>query len=140
MHTLLDPELLSCFACFAFLSKCNTESQNFCQQELHTPDISIDATSSLVLEVKNHHCALLVRLLLELASSFAGAVVFDVFKTWRLDSGDYSKYAEAVVCAWEGRCTQLSQQGAGPQGVPQQRPALMHSNLKDVDHVKQVAE
>lgn len=70
----------------------------------------------------------------------SGAVVFDVFKTWRLDSGDYSKYAEAVVCAWEGRCTQLSQQGAGPQGVPQQRPALMHSNLKDVDHVKQVAD
>lgn len=71
---------------------------------------------------------------------FAGAMMFDVFKTWRLDSGDYCKYAEIVVSAWEGRCEQLHKQGSGPEGIPQQRPALMHSNLKDVDHVKQVAE
>ncbi|KAL3134655.1 hypothetical protein ABBQ32_007664 [Trebouxia sp. C0010 RCD-2024] len=69
----------------------------------------------------------------------SGAMVFDVFTTWRLDSGDYSKYAEVVVSAWEGRCKQLTDQGGGPQGISQQRPALMHSNLKDVDHVKQVA-
>ena len=71
---------------------------------------------------------------------YAGAMMFDVFKTWRLDSGDYSKYAEVVVSAWEGRCKQLMGQGGGPKGVPQQRPALMHSNLKDVDHVKQVTK
>lgn len=70
----------------------------------------------------------------------SGAMMFDVFKTWRLDSGDYCKYAEIVVSAWEGRCEQLHKQGSGPEGIPQQRPALMHSNLKDVDHVKQIAD
>ena len=71
---------------------------------------------------------------------YAGAVMFDVFKTWRIDSGDYSKIAEVVISAWEHRCQQLDQQdGLAPQGIPRQRPALMHSNLKDVEHVKQVA-
>lgn len=66
--------------------------------------------------------------------------MFDVFKTWRLDSGDYVKIAELVVSAWEGRCEQLDQHGAGDQGIARQRPVLMHSNLKDVEHVKQVAK
>lgn len=70
----------------------------------------------------------------------AGAMMFDVFKTWRLDSGDYSKFAEMVVSAWEGRCSQLTGQGRALKGIPQQRPALMHSNLKDVDHVKLLAK
>ena len=77
---------------------------------------------------------------LVLTLTHAGAMMFDVFKTWRLDSGDYTKYAEMVVSAWEGRCKQVTEQGSGPKGIPQQRPALMHSNLKDVDHVKQVAK
>lgn len=67
----------------------------------------------------------------------AGAVMFDVFKTWRLDSGDYCKVAELVVSAWEDRCRE---HGGGAGGHPQQRPALMHSNLSSVDHVKEVAK
>ena len=82
-----------------------------------------------------HCCALMLSML-----CCAGAMVFDIFQTWRLDSGDYSKYAEVVVSAWEGRLKQLTEGGRGPQGIPQQRPALMHSNLKDVDHVQQVAK
>lgn len=66
----------------------------------------------------------------------SGAVMFDVFKTWRLDSGDYCKVAELVVSAWEDRCRE---HGGGAGGHPQQRPALMHSNLSSVDHVKEVA-
>ncbi|DBA73502.1 hypothetical protein WJX77_001486 [Trebouxia sp. C0004] len=68
-----------------------------------------------------------------------GARMFDVFKTWRLDSGDYCKVAEMVVSAWEDRCRQLERQGAGAEDLPRQRPALMHSNLKDVQHVQEVA-
>ncbi len=67
-------------------------------------------------------------------------MMFDVFKTWRLDSGDYSRVAEMVVSAWEDRCQELEEQGAGPEGLPRQRPALMYSNLKDVEHVREVAK
>ena len=67
-------------------------------------------------------------------------MMFDVFKTWRLDSGDYCKVAEMVVSAWEARCQQLDRQGGGAEGLPRQRPALMHSNLKDVQHVQEVAK
>ncbi len=70
----------------------------------------------------------------------AGAMMFDVFKTWRLDSGDYCKVAEMVVSAWEDRCQQLERQGGGAEGLPRQRLALMHSNLKDVQHVQEVAK
>ena len=66
-------------------------------------------------------------------------MVFDVFKTWRLDSGDYKQMAEVVVSAWERRSQQLQQSG-GPQGIPQQRPALMHSNLSDVSECLEVAK
>lgn len=71
--------------------------------------------------------------------ALAGCTVFDVFKTWRLDSGDYSKMAEVVVSAWEKRSKQLEQAG-GPQCIPQQRPALMHSNLSNVTECLQVAK
>ena len=70
----------------------------------------------------------------------AGAMMFDVFKTWRLDSGDYAKFAEVVISAWEGRCQQLHNLGIRPEGTSWERPALMHSNLKDVEHVQQVAK
>ncbi len=66
-------------------------------------------------------------------------MMFDVFKTWRLDSGDYCKVAEMVVSAWEDRCHQLERQGGRAEGLPRQCPALMHSNLKDVQHVQEVA-
>lgn len=69
----------------------------------------------------------------------AGCTVFDVFKTWRLDSGSYSQMAEIVVSAWEKRCKQLDQ-SHGPQGIPRQRPALMHSNLSDVSECLEVAK
>lgn len=69
----------------------------------------------------------------------AGCRVFDVFKTWRLDSGDYAEVAEVVVAAWERRYRQL-ESTEGPKGVPAPCPALMHSNLSDVDHVLQVAK
>jgi len=45
-----------------------------------------------------------------------------------------------VVSAWEDRCHQLERQGGRAEGLPRQRPALMHSNLKDVQHVQEVAK
>lgn len=59
----------------------------------------------------------------------AGIMVFDDLKTWRLDIGDYSKYARLVVSAWQGSCRQLTDHGRRLQGIPQQHPALTHSNL-----------
>ncbi|CAL8464515.1 g4050 [Coccomyxa elongata] len=62
-----------------------------------------------------------------------GCMVFDLFTTWRLDSGSYEEIAEVVVSAWERRCA------AVPQGMrPPQRPALMHSNLRSAEEVLQV--
>lgn len=63
----------------------------------------------------------------------ATPVVFDVFSSWRLDSGGYADMAEAVVSAWERRCAALK-----PGDVHPPRPHLMHSNLSSVDEVAEV--
>ena len=63
----------------------------------------------------------------------AKPVVFDVFSSWRLDSGCYADMAEAVVSAWERRCAALK-----PGDVHPPRPHLMHSNLSSVDEVAEV--
>ena len=61
--------------------------------------------------------------------------MFDLIRTWRLDSGDYEAIAEAVICAWELRGSQL--EAAGKQKPP--RPKLMHSNLSSVEEVLEVS-
>ena len=60
-------------------------------------------------------------------------VVFDVFSSWRLDSGSYSDMAEVVVSAWESRCASLA-----PEDNKPPRPQLMHSNLSNVEEVLEV--
>ena len=62
----------------------------------------------------------------------AGAVVFDLIRTWRLDSGDYASMAEAVVQGWERRCKEL-----GAAALP--KPGLMNSNLSDAEELLEVA-
>lgn len=57
-------------------------------------------------------------------------VVFDVFSSWRLDSGSYADMAEVAVRAWERRCAELAPGEARPP-----RPRLMHSNLSSVEEV-----
>jgi hypothetical protein len=61
-----------------------------------------------------------------------GAVVFDLIRVWRLDSGDYAKMAEAVVQGWERRCAEL-----GMAALP--KPGLMNSNLSDAEELLKVA-
>ena len=56
----------------------------------------------------------------------AGARVFDIFRVWRLDSGDYAQCADVVMTAWEARCRQ-DPAAAG------RRPVLMNSNLSSAD-------
>ena len=63
--------------------------------------------------------------------------MFDVFKQWRLDSGEYAEMAAAVVSASEQRCQQI-RHSQGEAAVPT-KPGLMNSNLSNVEHVKQVA-
>ena len=60
-------------------------------------------------------------------------VVFDVFSSWRLDSGSYADMAEVVVGAWERRCSSLRARDGRPP-----RPQLMHSNLSSVEEVLEV--
>ena len=60
-------------------------------------------------------------------------VVFDVFLSWRLDSGSYLDMAEVVMSAWESRCSSLAPGDAKPPP-----PQLMHSNLGDVEEVLEV--
>jgi len=60
-------------------------------------------------------------------------MVFDVFSSWRLDSGSYADMAEVIMSAWEHRCTNLT---AGDVKPP--RPKLMHSNLSNVEEVAEV--
>ena len=60
-------------------------------------------------------------------------MVFDVFTSWRLDSGSYNDMAEVVMSAWEHRCTTLNAGGVKPP-----RPQLMHSNLSSVEEVAEV--
>ena len=60
-------------------------------------------------------------------------MVFDVFSSWRLDSGSYPDMAEVVVNAWERRCSSLAPEDSKPP-----RPQLMHSNLGDVTEVLEV--
>ena len=57
-------------------------------------------------------------------------VVFDVFSSWRLDSGSYPDMAEVVVSAWESRCLCLA-----PEDSKLPRPQLMHSKLGSVEEV-----
>ena len=64
----------------------------------------------------------------------AGAKVFDLFATWRLDSGDYAEMAEAVMQAWELRCSQLSNSAQSPK-----QPKLMNSNLSSLEEVESMA-
>ena len=60
-------------------------------------------------------------------------MVFDVFSSWRLDSGSYPDMAEVVMSAWERRCASLA-----PEENKPPRPQLMHSNLSDVKEVLDV--
>ncbi|CAL5220669.1 g2715 [Coccomyxa viridis] len=60
-------------------------------------------------------------------------VVFDMFSSWRLDSGSYPDMAEVVVSAWESRCLCLAPEDSKPP-----RPQLMHSNLGSVEEVLEV--
>ncbi|KAG2497728.1 hypothetical protein HYH03_004464 [Edaphochlamys debaryana] len=64
-----------------------------------------------------------------------GARCFDLFRRWRVDSGDYAAVAEAIMGAWEGRCAALAARGR--PGLP--RPLLMHSNLDSVEDIERVA-
>lgn len=64
----------------------------------------------------------------------AGAKIFDLFATWRLDSGDYKQVAEAVKTAWELRCSEFDDPAQAPK-----EPALMHSNLSSVEELKAAA-
>lgn len=57
-----------------------------------------------------------------------GTKCFDLFSTWRLDSGVWEEQAELVVGAWEGRCEERQTRGLSP--LP--KPRLMHSNLSTV--------
>lgn len=74
------------------------------------------------------------------------AVVFDLFRTWRVDSGDYECAAEEILSAWERRCCTMLQSAtmsAGPDtpcldSCPPQ-PQLMHSNLESYDDVVRAA-
>ena len=58
---------------------------------------------------------------------FPGAVVFDLFRVWRLDSGKFEDIADVVISAWEKRHM---------AGGSAERPLLMHSNLSDIDEVE----
>ena len=64
----------------------------------------------------------------------AGAKAFDLFATWRLDSGNYEQVAEAVKEAWELRCSQFGDPAQAPR-----EPALMHSNLSSVHELRATA-
>eukprot|EP00884_Botryococcus_braunii_P006522 jgi/Botrbrau1/15871/Bobra.40_1s0055.1 len=65
-----------------------------------------------------------------------GAVVFDIIKIWRLDSGSYERVAEVVISAWETRCRDAAKLGLEPPA----RPLLMHSNLSSADEVVSVCK
>ncbi|PRW20330.1 hypothetical protein C2E21_9047 [Chlorella sorokiniana] len=53
-----------------------------------------------------------------------GALVFDLFATWRMDSGDYEEMASYVADAWEARWAATLCAAARPPP-----PVFMHSNL-----------
>ena len=56
-------------------------------------------------------CAISQRLLILLWSACsAGAKVFDIFKTWRMDSGKYETEAEHVIRGWAQRCAERASQ------------------------------
>ena len=78
-------------------------------------------------DMRNRHPSVLAHLP-------AKPVVFDVFSSWRLDSGSYADMAEAVVSAWDRRCAALKP----GDDVHPPRPHLMHSNLSSVDEVAEV--
>ncbi|EFJ52348.1 hypothetical protein VOLCADRAFT_86693 [Volvox carteri f. nagariensis] len=59
---------------------------------------------------------------------------FDLFRVWRLDSGDYEKVAAQIIAAWEARCLEL--QAVGHPPLP--RPHLMNSNLSSEDDIAAV--
>ncbi len=64
----------------------------------------------------------------------AGGKVFDLFATWRLDSGDYAAMAKAVKEAWRERCRQCSNAAERPS-----EPGLMNSNLSSVEELEAMA-
>ena len=70
----------------------------------------------------------------DLLGSPAGAKAFDLFATWRLDSGSYEQVAEAVKAAWELRCSQSDDPTQAPK-----EPTLMHSNLSSVQELQATA-
>ncbi|KAK9809710.1 hypothetical protein WJX73_008711 [Symbiochloris irregularis] len=61
-----------------------------------------------------------------------GSMVLDLFKMWRLDSGDFAAMAEAVMCAWDAR-----RQAAPDLAAP--RPLLINSNLSSVQEALECA-
>lgn len=61
------------------------------------------------------------------------AVVFDLIRVWRVDSGDYKTIAEAIMDTWERRKAQL----AGERELP--KPMLMNSNLSSVEDIEEAS-
>ena len=65
--------------------------------------------------------------------AIAEAVVFDLIRVWRVDSGDYRAIAGAIMDTWELRNSQLS--------PPEQlsKPLLMNSNLSSVEDIEEAS-
>ncbi|KAF5834836.1 hypothetical protein DUNSADRAFT_8376 [Dunaliella salina] len=65
-----------------------------------------------------------------------GAKCFDLFRVWRVDSGDYVAIASHILEAWKERCAQLA--AAGLPTLP--APQFIHSNLRDVEQILKLAD
>jgi len=63
-----------------------------------------------------------------------GTKVFDLFRMWRLDSGEWQENAALIMDAWHQRCWLREQEGCAPSAPPQ----LMNSNVSSVDDVREV--
>ena len=66
-------------------------------------------------------------------SAIADAVVFDLIRVWRVDSGDYEAIATAIMNTWERRNAQL----AGQRELP--KPTLMNSNLSSIEDIEEAS-
>lgn len=59
----------------------------------------------------------------------AGAVVFDLIRIWRVDSGDYCSIAHAIKLAWQAR----SRENLDRKPLPE--PQFMNSNLSSAEDI-----
>lgn len=67
------------------------------------------------------------------------AVVFDLFRVWRVDGGEYSMVASYIMDAWERRQMDFSSTHQGEHGQHPQRPKLMHSDLDSYEDIVRAA-